>query len=173
MFPLISTHDRIFGPHSEPKPATECVRLVWLRRHDLVSGFIRAFAIVYVLLISVIGIPWGIRQIVRYQFMPQAVMLGELDGKAGLERSSELVMGRWWHTGFIIAVFRGFTGLFAIVLGLLLLVTVTGLPLWLVSAFITLAYVLAVPGSSVAMAMLHGDSVAEKEGAEKAEPVEV
>ncbi len=63
--------------------------------------------------------------------------------------------------------------LFAIVFGLLLLVTVTGLPLWLVSAFITFTYVLVVPGSSVAMAMLHGDSVAEKEGAEKAEPVEV
>ena len=34
----------------DPRSATECVRLVWLRRRALVSGFIRAFAIVYVLL---------------------------------------------------------------------------------------------------------------------------
>jgi hypothetical protein len=50
------------------------------------------------LFVSVVGIARGVRQLVRYQFAPQVVVLEGLDGRAALARSSELVRGRRSHT---------------------------------------------------------------------------
>jgi hypothetical protein len=151
--------------------AAEAARRVWGRRRDLAGGFLRGFAIVYVLLITVVGVPWGIRQLVRYQLLPQAVMLEGLDAKRGLARSSELVTGRWWHTALLLGVLGGLVAASGLVFGLLVLVAFAGLPMWLFSALVTLIYALVVPLTSVAQAMLYGDAVAEREGAAEAEPV--
>ncbi len=50
----------------------DAVRRVWSRRGDLVGAYLRAFAVVLVVLV---GVPWGIRQLVGYQLVPQAVVL--------------------------------------------------------------------------------------------------
>ena len=51
---------------------------------ELASAVVSSTLIVALLLISVVGIPWGIRQLMRYQLVPQVVMLEGLGGAAPL-----------------------------------------------------------------------------------------
>ena len=157
------------GPDRGFGAAKSAVRSTWAHRRVLGGSYLRAFAIVFVLLASFVGVPWGIRQMVRYQFMPQAVTYDDRSGADALARSSELVRGRWLHTGAFVAVINGAINLLALVLALLLLVGVTGLPLWLFSGLLALVYGLTVPLAAIAMALLYGDAVAAQE-AEQAEP---
>ena len=143
---------------------------VWARRGPLAGGFVRAFAIVYVLLITVIGIPWAIRQLVRYQFLAQAVILDGSDGRAALRRSTELVRGRWWHTALLTGIFNGLVLIATIGLGLVLLLVLAGLPMWAFSAATLFGAAVLVPGTSVAQVLLYGDAVAEHEKVPESTP---
>ena len=115
-----------------------------------------------VLSISVIGIPFAIRQLVRYQFMPHAVMLEALDGPRSLARSSELVRKRWWHTALFVAIVYAILGGVGLVFGLALLVVFTGMPLWTLSLIVTMCNVFVMPLAAIAVTMLYGDAVAEQ-----------
>ncbi len=147
----------------QARSSSDCAWLVWQRRRELVSGLVRAMVIVIVLIVSVIGIPWGIRQLVRYQFMAQAVMLEDLDGRRSLARSSELVRGRWWHTALVIGSFNGLFVIIGLVFSLLLLLLLPSMPLWLFSAAVALINGLVVPFVALAQTLLYGDAVAEDE----------
>ena len=57
---------------------------------DIAGAFGRAYAIVFLLLISTIGFPVGVFLLVRYQFIAQTVMLEDLDGRRALRRSGRL-----------------------------------------------------------------------------------
>ena len=70
--------------------AVESVRRVLARRRDIGGAFVRAYAIVFLLLISTIGFPIGVFLLVRYQFIAQMVMLEDLDGRRALRRSGRL-----------------------------------------------------------------------------------
>jgi len=149
------------------------MRELWHHKGALFGGLVRATVIVYGLMITIIGIPWAIRQLVRYQFMPQAVTLEELDGTEALARSTELVKGRWFHTFVMVLLFNGLAGAASLGLGLVILVLSGGLPLWLFSALVTTVYVVIVPLTAVAQTLLYGDAVAEHEGLAEAEPLVV
>ena len=153
--------------------AVDAVRATWERRRELFGAFIRSFAYVFVLLASFVGIPWGIRQLVRYQFLAQSVMYDDRSGQAALDRSSELVRGRWWHTAIVIAALNGTVALTALVVALLLLVLATALPLWLFSGLAVLVYALSVPLAAIAMTLLYGDAIAEHGNLRAEEPVPV
>ena len=144
--------------------AVDAIRTTWQRRRSLFGAFGRSFAIVFVLLASFVGIPWGIRQLVRYQFVGQAVAYDDLDGAAALDRSSSLVRGRWLHTALVIALLNGAVALLALVVGLLILLVATGLPLWLFAAIVSLVSALTVPIAAIAMTLLYGDAIAEQQG---------
>ena len=137
------------------------VRRAWSHAPDLAVGFFRSLAIVTVLLASVIGIPFGIWFLVRYQFMAQVVVTEDRNGKDALARSGELVKGRWWHTAIMVTAINLIVTATGLVVGLLLLVLVAGIPLWLFSGLITLALALIVPLAAVGMTLLFGDAVAE------------
>ena len=151
------------GPRRGVDAAVEAIRSTWERRRALFGAFGRSFAIVFVLLISFVGVPWGIRQLVRYQFVGQAVACDGLDGAAALDRSSSLVRGRWLHTALVIALLNGAVALLALVFGLLILLVATGLPLWLFAATVSLVSALTVPIAAIAMTLLYGDAIAEHE----------
>ncbi len=142
----------------------DAARRAWTHAADLAVGFFRSLAIVLVLLVSVVGIPFGIWFLVRYQFMPQVVVTEHRTGKEALSRSTELVRGRWWHTAIVIGSINVLVGASGLIVGLLLLVLVAGIPLWLFSGLITLVYALIVPLAAVAQTLLFGDAVAEKRG---------
>jgi hypothetical protein len=135
------------------------------RGRDLAAALARAFVIVAVLLISIVGIPWGIRQLVRYQMAPQVIMLEGLNGRDALRRSSELVRGRWWHTAVVLGAFNAVVALVALGLGLLILVLIPQIPLWLFTAIIPVVNAVIVPIAAVAQTLLYGDMIASREDA--------
>ena len=151
------------GPERSVDAAVDALRTTWHRRRPLVGAFVRSFLIVFVLLASFIGVPWGIRQLVRYQFVAQAVAYDDLDGAAALDRSSTLVRGRWLHTALVIALLNGAVVVVSFALALLLLVVAADIPLWVFSALVALVSALTVPVAAIAMTLLYGDAIAEHE----------
>jgi hypothetical protein len=149
----------------------DTARRTWDRRGVLFGAFVRAYAIVAVLFVSVIGIPWGIRQLVRYQFLAHVVAHEDADAGGSLRRSSELVRGRWFHTAFVVSALNAIVLITATGLSLLLLVLATSVPLWLFSGLVTLVYIFVVPLAAIAMNLLYGDAVAASVGAPHAELV--
>lgn len=141
--------------------ATDAARRGWSHWRPLLGAYARSFAIVFVLLVSFIGIPWGIRQLVRYQFVSQSVALEDRSGGDALRRSSELVRGRWLHTAVVTAVVNATIAVVALTAALLLLVVAAGLPLWLFSLLNGVVYVATMPLGAIAMSLLYGDAVAE------------
>ncbi len=153
--------------------AKASMQRAWDSRRDIAGAFVRSFLIVAVLLTSIIGIPWGIRQLVRYQLSAQAVMLEDLNGRRALARSTELVTDRWLHTAIVSVALNGLVVISGTVFGVLLLVLASGIPLWLFSGLVSLVYAVIVPLAAIAYTLLYGDAFAELEEAVEPEPVAV
>jgi hypothetical protein len=149
------------GATAAPMAAAE---RAWAVRRPLLIGLARSYAVVIGLLVTIVGTPWAIRQLVRYQFMPHVVVVEGEDGRGALARSSALVSGRWLHTAAAVMVINGLVTLAGWGIGLLILVVFTGVPLWLFSALITLVYALVAPVAAIAMTLLYGDAVAQDDG---------
>ncbi len=154
---------------SEPLSPTEATKLAWDRRRDLGVGLARSSIVVVGLLVTVVGTPWAIRQLIRYQFMPHTVMLEDLDGKAALARSSELTRGRWWHTALFLLVFNAMVLVLSLGVGIVLLVIFSQIPLVIFTTFITILFALFAPASALALTLLYGDAVAQQSGGGPAE----
>jgi hypothetical protein len=58
------------------------------------------------------------------------------------------------------------------VVGLLLLVLMSGIPLWVFSVVVTVFAALIVPYTSIGMVLLYGDAVAQRDGIEAADELE-
>jgi hypothetical protein len=138
----------------------DAVRRAWSHAFDLAIGLLRSLAIVMALIVSVVGIPFGVWFLVRYQFMPQVVVTESRNGKDALARSGQLVRGRWWHTAIMVGLFNLLVAASGLAMGLLLLVVAAGIPLWLFSGLITLMYALIVPLAAVGQTLLFGDALA-------------
>jgi hypothetical protein len=143
--------------------AVESFKRVLARRRDIGGAFGRAYAIVFLLLISTIGFPVGVFLLVRYQFIAQTVMLEDLDGRRALRRSGRLTNRRWLHTAVVSAGVNGLVIVSAVAAGLVLLLLVPGLPLWAFSALAAVVYAVLVPLAAISMTLLYGDAVAEQE----------
>ena len=139
----------------------------------MLRAFVRAYLIVVALIVTVIGIPWAIRQTVRYQFIAHAIAHEDATAKGSLRRSSELVTGRWLHTAFVTASLNGIVFVTAMAVSMLLLLAATSIPLWLFSILVSLVYVFVVPLAAIAMNLLYGDAVVAGEDAPRAELVSV
>ena len=142
------------------------------RLRDLAAGLARAVVIVGGLSVTIVGIPWAIRQLVRYQFLAQVTMDEGLRGKAALDRSTELVKGRWVHTAAVAAIVNGLVSLVNGAVGLTLLLAAASLPLWAFSILVGLASAIVAPFAATNMVLLYGDAKAEKEQLAPAQPLE-
>jgi hypothetical protein len=145
-------------------------RAVGRRAHDLATGFARAAILIGVLALSVIGIPWAIHRLVRYQLFSPVVMIEGCGGREGLARSSRLVTGRWWRTAILVTILQLLVSVIGVAGGLVLLVLATGLPLWAFTTMAAILFSLAVPFAALVVTLLYGDAVA---AADAAEPVPV
>ena len=145
-------------------PIGDVLVAVWDRRVPLLVGFVRAYVTIVVLLVSVVGIPWALRLLVRSQFSPHLVMLEELDGRDALRRSGELVRGRWWHTAGMVVVVNLLVASVSVMVGLALLVLFAALPLWFFSVVLALAYAAIAPVAALAVTLLFGDALAAEQG---------
>jgi hypothetical protein len=68
------------------------------RLGPMIGATIRATAIILLLCITVIGIPFAIYRMVRWCFLSMVVMIESIAGQPVLARSAELVQGQWWNT---------------------------------------------------------------------------
>lgn len=138
------------------------VQLVRTRLPELIATLLRAIVIVIGLAVTIIGIPWAIRQAVRYQFTVAVVVTEGLDGAEALARSTELVRGRWWRTAFTVVLFSALAALINSALQLAVLVVLGGAPLWiyLTASFAVLG--LVVPLVATPAILLYGDAAAEQ-----------
>jgi hypothetical protein len=131
---------------------------VFDRTRALAGGLARAVLVVGLLLVSIVGAPFGVHRLVRYQFMAHAATLERCDGSDALRRSSSLVKGRWWSTAFVVALVNVAVVVIVTGLGLLLLIVVRP-PFWLLSALIGAAEVVVAPIASIIVAYLYGNAV--------------
>lgn len=68
------------------------------RFRDVVSASLRATGIVFLLSITVVGIPWAIKRLVKWAFIIPAIVVDAQTGESALGYSESLVLGRWWVT---------------------------------------------------------------------------
>ena len=136
----------------------------------LLLAVLKAGLIVAALMISVVGIPWAIRQLIRYQLVPQAVALEGAGSGDALRRSSQLVTGRWWWTAAVIAVVQVVFAVAGLGAALLVLVLATSIPLWLFSVLSSAIYVVLVPVGAAAMAYVYGTLCARATAGPSAAP---
>jgi hypothetical protein len=140
------------------------LQLAAARWRELLVTFGLALVIVVALLVSIVGIPWGVRQLVRYGLIGQVVIVEGRSGADALARSSELVRGRWWHTAVVLGALNMTTVATQLLVGLLLLIVTDGVPLWLFSAILPFVTSLVVPLVAIGTTLLYGDAVAEEQG---------
>ncbi len=137
-------------------------KAVWVRISDLVRARLRAFFILLLLTISVVGIPWAIRRGVLWIFLEQAILFDDADKGTARELSERAVDGHWWRAAALSAAFTfGGLSLGPIITAPLLLFTST--PLELLNAMSSLIYMIVVPVIAVALALLYFDLKASDE----------
>lgn len=78
--------------------AAGAYRAVWRRFDDVARAVLPAVGVVFLLALSVVGIPWAVRQGVRWALVSQAVVLGGARAGRARAASRAAVDGRWWTT---------------------------------------------------------------------------
>ena len=144
------------------QPFRDAVRLVRRRLPAIVVTMVRAGVIVFGLALTVIGLPWSIRQAVRYQFAVPVAVTEDLGGAEALARSTELVRGRWWSIAFTVTMFTWLAFIVNTGMQLILLILLgSAVPLWLYLAISFLVTGLVVPLVATPAILLYGDAAAE------------
>ena len=136
---------------------------------DLLRVVGRAAAIVMVLLLSVVGTPWAIRQLVRYQFAPHAVVLEGAAPRAALARSSELVAGRWWWTAGVVLGVEVVVAIVGFGTAIIVLLAIPALPLWAFNLIVSVIHLVLVPIAAAAVTYAYGTLVARSAVAGRAD----
>jgi hypothetical protein len=158
--------DAVRPDGGSPRPA-DALRSLSRHAADLASSFVPAVAVIVLLSLTVVGLPVAAWLTVRYQYLAQVTMLDGVRGRGALASSGRLVRGRWLHTALLATLVWAAVAATGVVLGLLLLVTVTGLPLWTVSAVVVVCQVALVPLGSIVLTLLYGDATAQREGSQR------
>jgi hypothetical protein len=152
------------GPQGADAGIAEAAGVVGARGRALASSFVPAAIVIVALGLTVIGLPIAVWLFVRWHFIAQVTMLEGREGRATLRRSADLVRGRWWHTALVVLIIGAVIGGIGLVVGLVLLIAFTGLPLWALSAVVAVCEVLAMPYGALVMTFLYGDAAAEAAG---------
>ena len=122
---------------------------------------------VFLLAITVVGLPFAAYKYVSWSFVKQEVLFGDKSIRAALRGSSELVRGRWWHTLrvagflFVLNVVAGPVLSFALIF--------TSLPLLWINLLGALIFSLLIPYTALGETLLYFDLQARAE-AEPAKP---
>jgi hypothetical protein len=133
------------------------------RLRDLVTAFLPVAIAVVLLSLTVVGLPLAIWLAVRAQLIAPAVVVDGLGGRRAIARSGRLVRGRWLFTAVVTFLIWAAVVLVGVVIGLVLLVLLTGVPLWVVTTLAGLVQLALLPAGGVAVTLLYGDSRAQRE----------
>ena len=148
------------GAGREPR-ALDAVTGERRRVGSLTVSFLLAALLVVLLSLTVVGLPAAIWLLVRFQFLAQVSVLEGLNGRAALVRTGVLVRGRWLHTALIALLTWGAVYVVGALVGLLLLVSFTELPLWAVTAAALATQVALLPLGAIVLTLTYGDARAQ------------
>ena len=148
------------GPTGVRPDALGALRAVAGRAAALGSAVVIAAVAVVGLSFFLIGIPIAVWLFVRWQLGAPVVMLEELGGWAALRRSAALVRKRWWHTAVVALAVVVVINTVGLIVGLLVLIVFTGLPVWALSVVVVVCNLLAMPFGALIMTFLYGDAIA-------------
>ena len=146
--------------------AVDAYRQAIAKAPVLFGALIRAAAIVVGLAITVIGIPWAIRQYVRYQVATATIVFEDQTAAGAIHRCSALIRGRkrWWHTALVVVTIQVIMAGLGALAGLAFLIAANGLPLGVYPAITSAAGALVLPYLAATTALLYGNVVAESRG---------
>lgn len=156
--------------HLGMRRAWTAVRAVGTRWRELAWTYLPVAVVVVFLSWTGVGLPVAAWLTVRFQFLGQIVMREDLSGSAARRRAGRLVRGRWWHTAVVaLIVWAGINAL-GVLLGILVLVFFTSLPLGTITAIAVVVQVALAPLGAIALTLLYGDAAAEREEELEATP---
>ena len=131
-------------------------RFAWRRLGAMIGAQFLAFLALFVMSITIIGIPFAIYFGVRWAFIVQAALLEGVDARAAFSSSTDLVKGNWWRVFGILLV----VGIIVGAIGFILNFTVGLIPY--VGSVI--AGILPTPIAIVAATLLYYDLRVRKQG---------
>jgi hypothetical protein len=150
--------------------AGQAYRRVFRRLRPLARGMATEIIMVFLLTITVVGIPFAVHRFIRWSLFAQACMLDDVSATESLHRSSELVRGRWWRTFAFTALVDALAVLSGPLLGVGLLL-LTDHSLNFINLAGSLVYTFTVPYAAIQLTLFYFDL--EARGVVKAAPVEV
>jgi hypothetical protein len=134
----------------------ESFRAVLRRGGVLLLANATVVATVLVLVATVVGIPLALRQLVRWSFVTQAVMIDGCSVRRAFHRSAALITGNWWRT-LAIALGLGFVALVSGPIVGIVLLLFSPASLTYVDLAASVVYLAAVPYVAVALTLLYYD----------------
>ncbi|HET7048746.1 MAG TPA: hypothetical protein VFI54_10810, partial [Solirubrobacteraceae bacterium] len=137
------------------------------RLRPLTRGMATELAMVILLTITVVGIPFAIHRFVRWSLFAEACMLDDLSATDSLRRSSELVRGRWWRTFGFTALVDALAVLSGPLFGVALLL-LTDHSLNFINLAAALVYTVTVPYAAIQLTLYYFDL--EARGAAETQP---
>ncbi|RYP81841.1 hypothetical protein EKO23_22950 [Nocardioides guangzhouensis] len=146
-----------------PGRSWTAIRAVGRRWRQLASTYLPPALLIVVLSWTGIGLPIAAWLAVRYQFLGQIVMREDLSGTAARKRAGALVRHRWWHTALVALIVWAGINAIGVLLGLVLLISFTSLPLWTITVIVLVTQVALTPLGAIALTLLYGDAAAQQE----------
>ena len=136
--------------------AGQAYRRTFRRWRTLGRAMATELAMVLVLTITVVGIPFAIHRFIRWSLFAEACMLDDLPATESLRRSSELVKGHWWRTFGFTALIDAIAVLSGPLLGVGLLL-LTDHSLNFINIAASLVYTFTVPYAAIQLTLYYFD----------------
>jgi hypothetical protein len=140
-------------------------RGMWRRFRRVVGAQLLATLGVFLMVITVIGIPFAAWKYVGWLFLQQQILFEDKPLREAFRGSSDLVRGRWWYTLRVAAVFWLIGVVTGPALGFALIFA--DLSLILINAIGAIVFALLVPYIAIGRTLLYFDLQAEAEPAKK------
>jgi hypothetical protein len=123
----------------------------------LVRARARAIGIVFLLTISLVGIPWAVRRAVDWLFIEQAVLLDSASWREAAPQSKRAVAHDWWRTLAISALLAGIATLTSLIIVAPILLFATEVPLEALNLMSSLIYIALAPFVALSLTLLYFD----------------
>ncbi|HEX6232683.1 MAG TPA: Vps62-related protein [Jiangellaceae bacterium] len=117
----------------------------------------RIVLVVGLLLLLVVTSPLALVYAVRRAFAVPAVAIENRSARGALQRSRQLVRGRWWPVALLLTIVVGFGAVSGPLVGVVLLLVFGGLSFALVNIIAGLVYAVAIPFVALVMSYLFFD----------------
>jgi hypothetical protein len=88
----------------EPAGLRDSYGAMFKRLWRIVAGQFLALVLIFLMIITIIGIPFAIYFYVAWQFIPQVVLFEDRSIRGSLRRSHEMVRRHWWLTVRVVAL---------------------------------------------------------------------